>query len=256
MKTVAKTYKHEIIIKKSSFICRIFPVSNINEAKSIISKIATKYSDATHNCSAYIVDGVKWSDDDGEPSTTAGKPMLNVLEKNGLDNVLAIVTRYFGGIKLGAGGLVRAYSSSVIETLKIANIVNMGHFEIYELKFDYNILKAIEAELRAFNVTIINKSYEDKIKYNIAVLKENNNGINGISNNCSNSSNNGSRDVTNYNSIINKILTRLNDNSSNSSSYSTKRTDFCLKSDSNFSSNSSSNSKIIITYLYDNLLEI
>lgn len=254
MKTVAKTYKHEIIIKKSSFICRIFPVSNINEAKSIISKIATKYSDATHNCSAYIVDGVKWSDDDGEPSTTAGKPMLNVLEKNGLDNVLAIVTRYFGGIKLGASGLVRAYSSSVIETLKIANIVNMGHFEIYELKFDYNILKAIEAELRAFNVTIINKSYEDKIKYNIAVLKENNNRSNGSINNCS--SNNGSRDITNYNSIINKILNRLNDNSSNSSSYSTTKYDPHIKSDSNFSSNSNSSSKIIITYLYDNLLEI
>ena len=121
MKTIAKPYQSTIDIKKSKFICRLYPAQNEMEAKEIISKISEEFKDATHNCSAYLVSDGEGYDDDGEPGGTAGRPMLNVLKKNNLQNSVAVVTRYFGGIKLGAGGLVRAYSKSVLETLAVAD---------------------------------------------------------------------------------------------------------------------------------------
>ena len=104
MKTIAKPFQTSIDIKKSQFICRLFPAQNEKEAKEIIREISEKYRDATHNCTAYVVSDGEGYDDNGEPGGTAGRPMLNVLKKNEMENVVAIVTRYFGGIKLGAGG--------------------------------------------------------------------------------------------------------------------------------------------------------
>lgn len=172
MKTIAKPYQAEIEIKKSQFICRVFPAKNSAEAKETIMNIANKYSDATHNCSAYIVSDGEGYDDDGEPSGTAGRPMLNVLKKNDLNNIVAIITRYFGGVKLGAGGLVRAYSKSVIETIAISDIVEMEEYKIYNLSFEYSDIKTIENEIRNHNIIILDKSFEEKVQYKIAIEKD------------------------------------------------------------------------------------
>ena len=174
MKTIAKPSQIKIEIKKSQFICRIFPAKTSKEAKEIIKDIANKYSDANHNCSAYIVSDGEAYDDDGEPSGTAGRPILNILKKNKLNNIVAIVTRYFGGIKLGAGGLVRAYGKSVIETLSVSDIVEMEEFKIYNLTFEYFNIKTIENELRNYNILILNKCFGEKIEYKIAIKKDNN----------------------------------------------------------------------------------
>ena len=121
--SVSKEFRHEYIVDKSRFITTISPCTTEEEAQAFIGRINKEFWDATHNCTAYAL-GPKQeqqrSSDNGEPSGTAGKPMLEVLKKTGITNVAVVVTRYFGGIKLGAGGLVRAYSHSVAETLRLA----------------------------------------------------------------------------------------------------------------------------------------
>ena len=121
--SVAKEFRHEYIVDKSRFITTIYPCTTEEEAQAFIGRINKEFWDATHNCTAYAL-GPKQeqqrSSDNGEPSGTAGKPMLEVLKKTGITNVSVVVTRYFGGIKLGAGGLIRAYSHSVAETLRLA----------------------------------------------------------------------------------------------------------------------------------------
>ena len=168
MKTIAKTFQSSIDIKKSQFICRLFPAQNEKEAKAIIREISEKYKDATHNCTAYVVSDGEGYDDNGEPGGTAGRPMLNVLKKNEIQNVVAIVTRYFGGIKLGAGGLVRAYSKSVLETLAIAEIVEMELYEIFKFSFNYAHIKTIDSELRGKKLAIIHKEYDVNVSYFVA----------------------------------------------------------------------------------------
>lgn len=132
--TIVRDCQHEIVIEKSRFICTLKKAATEEEAQDFIKETKKKYWDATHNCSAYIIGesvAAQRSNDDGEPSGTAGLPMLEVLRKNNLHNVAAVVTRYFGGIKLGAGGLVRAYTNSVataIEEAGIAEKVLFGHF--------------------------------------------------------------------------------------------------------------------------------
>ena len=131
-----------------------------------------QYSDATHNCTAYITSDGEGFDDDGEPGGTAGKPMINVLRKNELHNITAVVTRYFGGIKLGAGGLVRAYSKSVMEAVGEAEIVEIEEYDVYQITFEYSNIKTADAEVRNNQLTTINKYYTDKVSYEI-VSKEN-----------------------------------------------------------------------------------
>ena len=136
--TISCDFQHEIVIEKSRFICTLKKVATEEEAQDFIKETKKKYWDATHNCSAYIIGesgAAQRSNDDGEPSGTAGLPMLEVLRKNNLHNVAAVVTRYFGGIKLGAGGLVRAYTNSVaaaIEEAGIAEKVLFGYFSFIQ----------------------------------------------------------------------------------------------------------------------------
>lgn len=125
MKSVDGVVVHEIVISKSRFITTICPVSCVAEGNEFIASLKLKYYDATHNCSAMRFGDSFYLDDDGEPSRTAAFPMYNVIEKQGVDNVCVVVTRYFGGIKLGAGGLVRAYSSAVSEALLTADLVDL-----------------------------------------------------------------------------------------------------------------------------------
>lgn len=138
------------------------------EAKEIISKISEEFKDATHNCSAYLVSDGEGYDDDGEPGGTAGRPMLNVLKKNNLQNSVAVVTRYFGGIKLGAGGLVRAYSKSVLETLAVAEIVEMEAYDLFKVTFGYQDIKSIDNDVRSQNLAVTGKEYDSLVRYTIA----------------------------------------------------------------------------------------
>ncbi len=114
-------YENEIVIEKSRFITRIFRVDSIDNVNNILEEIRKKHYDATHNCYAYILGDnqeIQKCSDDGEPQKTAGFPMMDVLKKNNLTNVLVIVTRYFGGVLLGTGGLVRAYSNSLLQAIE------------------------------------------------------------------------------------------------------------------------------------------
>ena len=115
MFTIKEKTVNEIVIQKSRFICVLDKLENKDDLENILKEIKNTYKGATHYCYAYIINSSQKYDDDGEPSGTAGNPILNVLKFNNLNNVVAIVIRYFGGIKLGAGGLVRAYTKSVTE---------------------------------------------------------------------------------------------------------------------------------------------
>ena len=139
MFTIVKDFRQEIVIEKSRFICTLKKVHSEAEAQEFIKTIKKEFWDATHNCSAYIVDEMaQRSSDDGEPSGTAGLPMLEVLRKNKLTNTAAVVTRYFGGIKLGAGGLVRAYTNSVAEAVKVTGIAQKVLVSKFSFMYDLN----------------------------------------------------------------------------------------------------------------------
>ena len=139
MFTIVKDFRQEIVIEKSRFICTLKKVHSEAEAQEFIKTIKKEFWDATHNCYAYIVDEMaQRSSDDGEPSGTAGLPMLEVLRKNKLTNTAAVVTRYFGGIKLGAGGLVRAYTNSVAEAVKATGIAQKVLVSKFSFIYDLN----------------------------------------------------------------------------------------------------------------------
>ena len=139
MFTIVKDFRQEIVIEKSRFICTLKKVNSEAEAQEFIKTIKKEFWDATHNCSAYIVDEMaQRSSDDGEPSGTAGLPMLEVLRKNKLTNTAAVVTRYFGGIKLGAGGLVRAYTNSVAEAVRATGIAQKVLVSRFSFMYDLN----------------------------------------------------------------------------------------------------------------------
>lgn len=150
MKRIQENYENTLIINKSEFICHLYRVNNVTEVEDILAKVKKKYYDATHNCYAYIIGDnqeIQKASDDGEPSKTAGLPILDVLKKNDLTNILAIVTRYFGGILLGAGGLIRAYSASTASCLKLAKFYVpqiVRHFTLTTTYQAYNtIIKTI-----------------------------------------------------------------------------------------------------------------
>lgn len=160
-----------LIIEKSRFICYLKQVKSEQEYRDYLALIRKKYYDATHVCSAFICHNVKRSSDDGEPSGTAGAPILNVLEKNGLDETCALVVRYFGGIKLGAGGLIRAYSSSVSECLKITTLCEDLIYPRYELKLDYETANRIDHYLRN-NALALTVDYDTDVTFRFALDNE------------------------------------------------------------------------------------
>ncbi len=170
MKTIKSNLENEIIIKNSKFITYIYRInsSNITNYLDNIKKIHPK---ATHYTYAYIYNDIKRCSDDNEPSNTAGSPMLNVLEKENLFNILVITVRYFGGIKLGAGGLIRAYTKSVTETLKNAEYIYLEEGYKVKIEFDYTLEKQINYIIGENN--IIEKYFDDKITYIINISKNN-----------------------------------------------------------------------------------
>lgn len=175
MKTIKNKLINEIEIQKSRFICYVDVVHSEEDAKIKIMNIMKEYPGATHYCYAYIIDNIKRFQDDGEPGGTAGMPILHVLESQNLQHIIAIVIRYFGGIKLGAGGLVRAYSNSVSDALKLIETTELIECEILKIEFEYTNNKQIDYLLQ--NYSIINKIFGEKITYEIAVPKENTNDL-------------------------------------------------------------------------------
>lgn len=169
MKSIEKNETNLYEINKSKFYGLLFNINSLNEIDNIINSIKSEYKDATHYCYAYIYDNVKRFNDDGEPSGTAGMPILNVLENNDLNHILCIVVRYFGGIKLGAGGLVRAYTNSVSLVLNKASIVELIEGLEIKIEFSYENIKQIDYLLKDY--LIINKEYSDNIIYTIHIPK-------------------------------------------------------------------------------------
>ena len=166
MKSIEKENINEIVINKSRFICILTPINNKEEIKEKIEHYKNIYKGATHYCNAYIIDSYMKCDDDGEPSKTAGMPILNVLKNNELNHILCLVIRYFGGIKLGAGGLVRAYSKSVTEGLKNTNIINLIEGYYIEITFNYDDIKLIDTTLKNIDVK---KEFNEKILYSFKI---------------------------------------------------------------------------------------
>lgn len=168
-KTIKENSVFEITEKKSKFICNAYHVESAEEAEEILKEIRKKYHDARHNCYAYRIiknDFFKASDD-GEPSGTAGVPMLNILNGRSLSNILVVVTRYFGGILLGTGGLVRAYSLATTECLDNSNIV--GQILGLEAKFliDYKELEEVKYQMKNREIMITNLEYNEKIEVTV-----------------------------------------------------------------------------------------
>ena len=176
IKTILEEVVTTLVIEKSKFISYLIPVENKNEANEALEKLRKKHFDATHVCYAYIVNDevtLYKSSDDGEPSQTAGAPILNVLRKNELSNVLCAVVRYFGGIKLGAGGLTRAYSNSAIEAVNVATLVTLVDAYHYQISFGYDKINYIDKYLENHNLEIIDKSYEMEVTYTLLIFDEN-----------------------------------------------------------------------------------
>lgn len=169
MKSIKEITEHTLVIKKSEFICTLIPLNDENKINETIGFYKEKYKDATHICIAYLVGTKERANDDGEPSGTAGLPMLNVLKKQELSNIIAIVTRYFGGIKLGAGGLTRAYSQAIAEALKEANIVEKHLIDVYDVSLDYSFTKKFEHLLKVNAIDCINKEYSDQVTYRLYI---------------------------------------------------------------------------------------
>jgi len=153
-----------IVIDKSKFITFLKRVKTEEEFKTYLALIKKKYYDASHVCSAFISGNIKRSNDDGEPSGTAGSPMLNALEKNNVDEICALTVRYFGGIKLGAGGLIRAYSTSVSEALNSAKLIEEKEFVKYELKLTYELANKIEHFMKTQTI-LLDTLYDTDITF-------------------------------------------------------------------------------------------
>ncbi|MCI8396707.1 MAG: YigZ family protein [Clostridia bacterium] len=175
-KTIAQNAESLVVEKKSKFIGNVYSVETIEEAEKIIEQTKKKYHDARHNCYAYrIIEEdriIEKQNDDGEPSGTAGAPMLNILTKKNLNNVLIIVTRYFGGILLGTGGLVKAYSDASIQAIEKAKEIEKEKGYIVEVITEYDKQAELEYICEKNNIKIVKKEYTEKIKNLVEISEE------------------------------------------------------------------------------------
>ncbi len=169
-KSVKQCSEAEYTVNRSRFIGRCFPVDSEEAALCLLGDIRKKHWDATHNCFAYRIgeNAAARFSDDGEPGGTAGKPIMDVLTGRGLTNVLCVVTRYFGGILLGAGGLVRAYSKSAAEAVTKAGVVSYLPGTILDIPMDYSRYGALEGFIRA-NAEVRNVAFAQNVVVTVAV---------------------------------------------------------------------------------------
>lgn len=170
--SIARNASAEIEVKRSRFICHVERVANEDEARAVIERIRKQHWDARHNCSAFVLGpggDVQRSNDDGEPSGTAGAPMLEVLRGRGVSDVVAVVTRYFGGVLLGAGGLVRAYSDSVRAALDEAGVLERRLLQLADVVVDHADAGKLENDLRARDVSLLGVDYAERATLHVAV---------------------------------------------------------------------------------------
>jgi len=172
--SVDKEATAEIIEKKSRFIANVCHVESETEAMEFVEKIKKQHYSARHNVYAYILNsGVKKYTDDGEPSKTAGLPILEMLEKQGITDVICVVTRYFGGTLLGTGGLVRAYTESAKEGISQSGIVKMNLCSLFELRVPYTHLGSVEYLLKTSGANCEDKNYAEYITLVVSIDDKN-----------------------------------------------------------------------------------
>ena len=174
-RTIYQGGEDEIVEKKSRFIATVVPVNTEEEALEFVEKTRKKYWDARHNCFAYVIGVTNPTlrcSDDGEPASTAGKPMLDVLTGEGLHDTAVVVTRYFGGTLLGTGGLVRAYQGAVKEGLQASTVITKRLGYRYEIGTDYTGLGKIQYILAQENITVMDSIYTDQVEFKLLVPVE------------------------------------------------------------------------------------
>ncbi|MBN7772040.1 IMPACT family protein [Clostridium aminobutyricum] len=174
--TILKAASVEQIIDKSKFIASVCPVENKVEADAFIAEIRSKYKDATHNVPAMVIGDkfqIQWASDDGEPQGTAGAPIVQMLVKEGVTNLAVVVTRYFGGIKLGTGGLVRAYTSSAKLGLSEAGLCAVKDMHVVLVKLDYTYLSKLQNLSQSEDFEIQHLIYEDAVTAQLCTDPEN-----------------------------------------------------------------------------------
>ncbi len=177
---VAEPFENTVVISKSRFITTLLPINDFEDAMAKVKAMSKKYSDATHNCYAFISNENATEQrfsDDGEPQGTAGVPMLEVLKKRGVYKTLAVVTRYFGGIKLGASGLVGAYSTSVSEALDNAKTVEMIWAVAIKITISYGIYKKVEEVCVSKGGQILSVEYGNSVELTAAIPEESSNDV-------------------------------------------------------------------------------
>ncbi len=172
--TIKEESNSEYIEKRSKFLCSAFPCKTEEEALAILEKIKTKYWDARHNCHAFIVNDGRTSrfSDDGEPHGTAGKPILEVITAKKLVNVLVVVTRYFGGVLLGTGGLVRAYSTATKDALDSATIVEMVPCTMFRINCSYSEHPSLSRLIENSNANLENTDFAENVTVDIVLRDE------------------------------------------------------------------------------------
>lgn len=181
--TVAGEAHAEQTIEKSRFVAHIKPVQSKEEADEYIAKIRSEYKDATHNVPAFVIGDkmqLVWGSDDGEPSGTSGAPMAVMLQKMGITNVVVVVTRYFGGIKLGPGGLVRAYTSSAKLALEKAGILEVKEYISKEIVLPYSSYDKVKYLSENQPFEIVSSSFEDSVKLVISYEKDDENLVSSL----------------------------------------------------------------------------
>lgn len=174
--TIKQEGLNQFIIQKSRFIGHVKRVETENEAQDFIQEMKKKHQDANHNCSAYIIgerDHIQKANDDGEPSGTAGVPILEVIKKQKLKDTVIVVTRYFGGIKLGAGGLIRAYGSSASEVIKATGVVERQLMQGLLVTVDYSLLGKLENVFRTSEHVLSKIDYAEQVVFHMYVKMEN-----------------------------------------------------------------------------------
>lgn len=164
--TIKRPAQYTMVTKKSKFISNVLPVESPEKAETYLNSFRKQYWDATHNVYAYTIglnDEIQKFSDDGEPAGTAGKPVLETIKNKNLKNVMIIVTRYFGGILLGAGGLIRAYSECAAGGIKEAGIIKKIKYDIYEIKVAYNYLGKLQREMEKKGIIIIHADFSQDV---------------------------------------------------------------------------------------------
>lgn len=163
---------HEIIVERSRFICHAYRVYTVEEANNYINEVREIHQRANHNCVAYLIgenNEFGRAADDGEPSGTAGSPMIDVLQRQNVKNCLVIVTRYFGGVKLGAGGLIRAYGTAVSETLNSIGLVKRLKMQAVWLTVDYSIFDVLQSKIKKQGFMTGQILYSERVKIEVLV---------------------------------------------------------------------------------------